>query len=91
MEADMADNKNLVLATIVLWWARLVAIIGPGDMIPDFIPLFGVLDDVLGVVAMIAFTGYTGFRVARSAIALGQRTELPPVYEPLTLEELRAL
>ena len=87
----MTDNRALVTATFFAWVLRVVYVLTPFDMIPDFIPFLGLLDDLLGLLLLVGMTLYTGFRLGRSAWSALLPAEPSPVYEPLSFEDIRAL
>lgn len=52
------DKRLLVRALAAAWAAQLVYLVSPLDVLPDFIPLLGQLDDLLLFASVVAFTVY---------------------------------
>jgi hypothetical protein len=52
------DKRLLVASAAGLWAAQLLYLVSPLDLLPDFIPLLGQLDDLLLLASTIAFTVY---------------------------------
>ena len=52
------DKRLLVGALAAMWFVQLLYLVSPLDLLPDFIPLLGQLDDLVLFAAAIAFTVY---------------------------------
>ena len=83
-------RKRLVAALVALGVGIAYAI-SPIDVIPDFIPFFGLLDDVL----VVAVSTLTAMGLGGSALWLEKRgralAEPKPAYEPVAADEIRTL
>ena len=95
-------NKALVLLTMAAWVVQVVYTLSPIDLIPDFIPFIGLLDDLVGLAGVVSMTGYVihMLRNGGAKTLLGDtppkpslaRVEREPVaYEPLDPIELKNL
>jgi uncharacterized membrane protein YkvA (DUF1232 family) len=97
-------SRKLVLATALIVGLTAVYTLSPIDLLPDFVPLIGWLDDAGGWVASLGAVAYTLLQLAREglnpaspadrvvrAVAQRERPAAEDGYEPLTLEQIRAL
>ncbi len=86
-------HRPLVLANLALWVLQALYTLSPIDLLPDFIPVIGLLDDLLGFGLVIAFTVYTARVLRREGALPGRREPAIDVvpYEPMPLEQLRKL
>ena len=50
------DKRLLVGSAVGLWVAQLLYLLSPLDLVPDFIPLIGWIDDLILLGSTIAFT-----------------------------------
>jgi len=67
----------------VYWVLQIVYFLSPIDIIPDFVPIFGFADDLVGLLAGMGVTAYTLYR-EYGAPALPE----PDAYRPLSVHEL---
>jgi uncharacterized membrane protein YkvA (DUF1232 family) len=83
--------RNRLLAALAIAAAGLAYLVSPIDLIPDVVPLIGLLDDV--VVGLLSALGAAG--VAASAWWLERRgaalSAPKPAYEPIPADEIRGL
>jgi uncharacterized membrane protein YkvA (DUF1232 family) len=56
---DFKRNDKLVLANVAMWLAQGLYTVSPIDLVPDFIPILGWMDDFLLFGLAVAFTIYT--------------------------------
>jgi len=70
----------------VYWLFQILYVLSPVDLVPDFIPVFGLADDVFGVLAGLGISAYTLYR-EYGAPAL---PEVEP-YRSLTANEIDEL
>jgi len=70
----------------VYWLFQILYLLSPVDLVPDFVPVFGFADDVLGILAGIGISAYTLYREF-GAPAL---PEVEP-YQALTSNEIDEL
>ena len=100
----MDRKKLLLLANLGTWLAAGVYTVSPIDLLPDFIPLIGWMDDFVSLAVAVAFTIYTVRslkngepavpRVAVPARPRGPTIEMTPGdsgYEPMSADEIAAL
>jgi hypothetical protein len=59
-------NTGLMLATIAAWFTEAAYAISPIDLVPDILPVVGLLDDLFGLILVLAFTAYTIHRIYSS-------------------------
>jgi hypothetical protein len=80
-----------MVAAICAILAGILYIVSPIDAIPDVIPVFGLLDDVL----VFAVSTLVGLGFGGSAIWLERRgralAATKPPYEPVPADKIRAL
>lgn len=96
------QKTTLLISALASWCAQAIYTVSPIDLIPDIIPILGLADDLIGFLLVLGFTAYTVYRIstkARPHKGSGSRetggseatnTSLID-YEPLTLEEIKAL
>lgn len=83
------DKRVLIMSVAGMWVAQIVYLLSPIDLVPDFIPLAGQLDDVLSLASTGLFTWWA-VRQLRSASgfdglvpeALRPRSVAAPVPDP---------
>ena len=81
----------------LLWILELAYLVSPIDLLPDFLPGVGLLDDLFGLMLSFVVTGLTVWRVLPGApVAIGgptpdRRIPSRDVYEPLSRDDLEAL
>ena len=60
-----ATKKGIVLSTMAAWFTEAAYAVSPIDLIPDLIPVLGLVDDFIGLCIVLAFTGYAFYRWQR--------------------------
>jgi hypothetical protein len=88
MHDDQGGRMGWLVVLGLFWMVQLAYFLSPIDFIPDFIPVFGFADDILGLLVSFLVTGVSVWR----AIPDGPRAiSAGDVYEPLTDDELELL
>jgi uncharacterized membrane protein YkvA (DUF1232 family) len=90
------ETKKLVLLTLAAWVLHVLYTLSPIDLLPDFIPVLGWVDDAFATLVAALLTAYTGRQVWRDSNAVPPERRLVdrstvPSYPPLSLEEIEAL
>lgn len=102
---ELTHKRVLAAAAIVAWAAQALYILSPFDLLPDFIPLIGWVDDLIALVGLGATTLWMVRTVrevglpellgsdakARVGRRAVDRDDGPVVYEPLSVEAIRSL
>ena len=57
-----ATKTGIALSTVAAWFTEAAYAVSPIDLIPDIIPVLGLVDDFLGLCLVLAFTGYAIYR-----------------------------
>ena len=57
------NNLKIILPAAAAWAAQALYTVSPIDLIPDIIPILGLADDFFGLVLVVAFTGFTLYRL----------------------------
>ena len=98
-----ATKTSLAIPAAAAWVMQVIYMISPIDLIPDLIPILGLADDLLGLLLVLAFTAFVIYRNKKLKTTPDTtNVNNPPKkrasskgeiinYEPLSLEELRAL
>ena len=60
-----ATKTGIALSTMAAWFTEAAYAVSPIDLIPDIIPVLGLLDDFFGFLLVLAFTGYAVYRWRR--------------------------
>ena len=90
MSALKSSHYALIAATCAAWFAQVLYLVMPLDLLPDFVPLLGFLDDAVGMAGAIGLTWYTG-NALRDAGLLTSMAPKAVDYEPIDEGTLRAL
>jgi hypothetical protein len=77
------DKRWLIGSVLTLWVVQIVYVVSPIDLLPDFIPFIGWLDDALMLVVTTTFTGFAVRRLHRQGSFAGL---LPDAFRPETSE-----
>jgi uncharacterized membrane protein YkvA (DUF1232 family) len=99
------DHKKLIATTLAVWVLAAVYALSPIDLVPDFFPFAGWLDDVLGVGTALGLTIHTLTSLHRDGFRIGSKSGEPTLrgrtpqretidveaYEPMPVDELRSL
>lgn len=99
---DLNHKRIMAAAAVVAWLAQAFYVLFPFDLLPDFIPLIGWVDDLLGLIGLAATTLWmvrtvreVGFLklVGADVRTLGKaRSPAEHIaYEPIPAEVLRSL
>ena len=92
------------LPAVGAWMVQALYTASPIDLIPDIIPVLGLIDDFFGLLLVIGFTAVIVYRARRQDTGpnpQGNRDLVPPEqinpiqrtggeYEPMSLDEIRA-
>lgn len=94
---EITHKRVLAAAAVIAWMAQAFYVLFPIDLLPDFIPLIGWIDDLAALVGL----GATTLWMVRTVNEVGVRQlvgldapALPServVYEPLPAEVIRSL
>lgn len=97
------ESAELLVATALTWVVSLVYLVLPVDLVPDFIPLLGQVDDLLALLAAVGLSLHTWHQL-RAVPVVDQlpdgmellREDDPTAYgweayQPLSVEEVRGL
>jgi uncharacterized membrane protein YkvA (DUF1232 family) len=87
-------TRRLVVMTAFSWLLVAFYTLFPLDLIPDFIPILGWLDDLFGISSALALTAYTGKQLVDEGVFSALTRDLPaPIetYDPIPESQLRAL
>ena len=94
------QKTTLLISALASWFAQAIYTVSPIDLIPDIIAILGLADDLFGFALVLAFTAYTVYRLstrakpqqaAPSVSRAKEGTSTVLDYEPLTLDEIKAL
>ena len=95
------QKTTLLISALATWCAQAIYTVSPIDLIPDIIPILGLVDDMFGFFLVLGFTGYTIYRLTKrtEGPAPGEpkpqsaksRTKQDLDYRPLSLEEIKAM
>lgn len=61
------ERRVLVMSVAVMWAAQILYILSPIDLVPDFIPFAGQLDDLLSLASTGLFTAYAYKQLKRDS------------------------
>lgn len=96
---ELTHKRVLAAAAVVAWLAQAFYVLFPLDLLPDFIPVIGWIDDLAGLVGLAATTlwmvrtvrevGVGPLLGLRPASRLGRSPEPAAPYEPVPAEVLR--
>ena len=56
------QKTGLAISTMAAWFTQAAYAVSPIDLIPDFIPILGMVDDIFGFVLLAMFTAYAVYR-----------------------------
>lgn len=91
----MNKQQALVAATVAAWVLEGLYALSPIDLVPDFIPVVGWIDDGMGLFAVVTLTALTVavslLGKARGAPRGGGGEVIDIAYEPLSPEQIKAL
>jgi uncharacterized membrane protein YkvA (DUF1232 family) len=76
---EQRSNRGWLAVLGVYWLIQAIYLVWPVDLLPDFIPVFGYADDLLGLLAGMGVTAFSLWRPNPSPA-------LP--YEPLSRNDL---
>ncbi len=86
------DSLAWILAAAAVWILQFLTLLSPIDLIPDFIPVIGLVDDALGFLLASAITIYGAAALWRRWRALPQDVREPlsadTRYEPVSEAEI---
>ena len=92
---DLERKRWMGLVAMLLWVAQAAYILFPFDLLPDFIPVIGWMDDLVSLIGLGATTVWMVKTVRESGLAqlLGTEPEVieAEAYEPIPAEVLRSL
>lgn len=84
------DNRPLILQNLALWLLQALYTLSPIDLLPDFIPFIGQMDDLLGFVLTVAFTIYTARTLVKEGVLPDKRSSAIDVkYEPIPVDQIK--
>ncbi len=93
----MSDHQRRVVwvaLAALMWVLQVLYTVMPIDLIPDFIPLIGWIDDLVGWATTMSFTlwgVYSLFKLPDDKKLLPGPRYGSEAYEPLTVEDIRRL
>ncbi len=94
------EHTELLLANAAAWLVELLYLVSPLDLVPDFIPLLGQVDDLLGLGVVVALSTWTWKKLRaepqepdRPALVERGGVEAAgwETYQPMSAEDLRTL
>jgi hypothetical protein len=94
MHDDRGGRFGWLVVLGLFWLAQLAYLVSPIDLVPDFVPGFGVADDALSLLISFLVTGVSVWRALPEGRRISGPTAVSETYEPLTraeLEELEAM
>lgn len=84
----MARTLGVMLTFAAAWIFLILWILSPIDPVPDMVPLFGWMDDVLAFAGTSIGTGFAIWRLTHQPVLVEKKPD-KPVYEPVEPGELR--
>jgi uncharacterized membrane protein YkvA (DUF1232 family) len=95
-DPDLAATRRSALFAVLAWTAQLAYILFPFDLLPDFLPLVGWIDDLVALGGLIATTVWMArtlheLGVERLVTGAEPATLDQAAYEPLPDDVIRAL
>jgi hypothetical protein len=81
------EQRGLVTSVGTAWALWALYVVSPIDLLPDLIPVLGLLDDLAAFVAVVAFTAFVAVRLRGSGFA----GLMPEALRPRSLQSERAL
>ncbi|MCA9567914.1 MAG: DUF1232 domain-containing protein [Myxococcales bacterium] len=90
---ELARRRWMAALAVLAWLTQAAYILMPFDLLPDFIPVIGWLDDLVALVGLLMTTVWMARTVHETGLLTGPRRDVIDAepYEPIPADVLRAL
>lgn len=72
----------------VYWLVQAIYLVWPVDLLPDFVPVFGYADDLLGLLGGVGVTALSLWRAGSSPVLTESSRAKGLPYEPMSRKDL---
>ena len=84
-------RKAWLVITAAIWVLQLIYVVSPIDLLPDFLPFVGWIDDLGVIVGGMTMSLVALWRAIQDRAILGTDAPGSLAYEPIPPEEIRGL